>query len=616
MKRINSILLLLFTLEIAHAATNAAVKRAEFDYRRELKNLEDEAEKKIEKAKAYYAKTLEREIKNADRKDNSAEVSRLKAKLEALEENSPVQEVLKEYWLDKEYTSAELVAKAAEAPKLNNENAIKVLLAQVDACSEQHQKLLLSRAVNLGSLEAGAKFIKMAQWDAAASVNTYTERFKAWKTNDEIVDGIPVPVIYAELLANWATRTGALSRAEKEAYFKEAGEILKQHSDVHPIVANEYLWLWDKVNPGKTKEDTAYVELRNKTELALIEKLEETKGKDRTGLLLTLCELYDKQRLYKKTEALYEEAANLGCAQAQYVAGLYYLNGRWERDQKKGKAYLEKALLQGHEHAEREIRERGLYNKEYNGESINLSFNFMLGNEFKHSNYNLRAYDGEYTLNVFENSNNYHIHITEETYARVSNTIRPLVIGKNSRSGGGNSVFVSLHNRNKNQDFSTFIEMAKLPKEALNLTALFEKQKKKTPVIPETISGDGELMTYACNWHFPAEFGPDGTVRRLDGVDADIIIMSQETNSGPVRKLQHADNIKIYAAAKKVMQLPNQQQAMRRGGNYFTLRFEPIDNFGKSKRYRCNLDNDKAIPQEVIDFLVLATEMGKKYGRH
>ena len=518
-----------------------------------------------------------------------------------------------EYWLDKEFSSEELLAQGAEVPKLSNENAIKVLLEQVEGNSEHYQKLLISRAINLGSLEAGVTLIKSAQWDAAVSVNVHTERFRSWKSSEAVVDGFPVPVIYAEIIANWATRTGALSREQKETYFKEAAEILKQHHQVHPIVANEYLWLWDKVNSGKNKQDPDYIALRDKTETELKAGLEDSKGLQRVGYLLTLCELYDNQRQYQKAKTHYEAAAEMGSAHAQYIAGLYYLNGRWERDQEKGKAYLDQAVLQGHEHAENEIRKRKLFNPKYHGESVTLSFSFRQDGDFKHYSYSLHAFNGEYTLNASSNEESHKVIIPENAYAKISNVVRPLVNGKKDKNGRANSAYVSLSNSSKNTDFSTFIDMTQMPPELLNLTGVFERYKKKAPVIPETISGEGEIMTYTCRWTFPAVFGPDGNVTRMVGEDADIIIFSQVTNSGELKKLRHEDNVKIYTAAKKIMALPDHN--LRRSKNYFSLSFVPVDNHSKTQHYRCDLENAKAIPQEVIEFLTLAIEMGKKYGK-
>ncbi|NRA40289.1 MAG: hypothetical protein HRU15_19250, partial [Planctomycetes bacterium] len=131
-----------------------------------------------------------------------------------------------------------------------SENHAQRILEKAHTANHYERRIYLAQAIQLGALKAAMEVINSSQWSACTNLDLFTPPLHGWKDDTtNTIEGTTARVIYAELLANWASRQKRMWSTERDGYMDEAANILKNSVITHPIIMNEYLWLWDRVHP-------------------------------------------------------------------------------------------------------------------------------------------------------------------------------------------------------------------------------------------------------------------------------------------------------------------------------------------------------------------------------
>ncbi|NRA40431.1 MAG: hypothetical protein HRU15_19970, partial [Planctomycetes bacterium] len=477
----------------------------------------------------------------------------------------------------------------------------------------RYQKDIIARAINIGSIEAGLMMIECALWNAAADVNPLKPPLLDWKESADDYAGVPIKVIYAEILANWATRQEWLSRDEQHEYMKEAAFLMKGHAEVHPIVSAEFLWLWKYAEMPGDNKSPAFNKLRDAAIVALKKLVEEKDGAGKIAAILTLCELYEIRKDYAATRPYYEEAIAMGSAKAQHSAGMHLIEGHWKpQDAATGKQLVVAASAQGHKTALHEVRQRGFHDGKLNRTSVHIFTDERASTGNRHVQYNLYATNGSYHMAYVAPGISRKFQLSKDEFVLYHKIVNKILQTNalTKEVAIANTLGLTIMSGN-NPPRNTRIKMSAMPQSMAAVFAKTDELLKMIPKYPVVKDGVGESMTFVCDWSSKGDQPYRGGLRRNEyGIW--ICARRDQSRTYSKKKMSMPDMEKLYAAVKRISLLPSDDAAAMTSPS-FSLSVEWAQEQRHRISFSCSLKDPQAIPVEVLEFFRVADELGAKY---
>ncbi|NRA36684.1 MAG: sel1 repeat family protein [Planctomycetes bacterium] len=385
-------------------------------------------------------------------------------------------------------------------------------------------KVYLPQAISLGSLKAGLRMMENGDWGVASNLLPLESPIQDWKDSEELVDGmVPASIIYAEILANWATRQRWMKQKEKNKHMRDAALIMQEHGHAHPIAMNEYLWLWNKVHPNMKTSDQDYIDYCTETEKSLLAHLAARKMSDRLGAVLSLGEFYIRDRLnasyVQKAQQYFEEAAVLGDAYGQYIFGLNHINGTWDNaDKEQGFEMLRNAALQGYDSASSELYRKGQQEKEYAHEYIDFTLrkkSDAMGESEVYAH--IRASGGTYSLKCRQQGVSQEFPLSREAYVSMSNKVKEILLELEDQDGntdGTYSFSLSCTNSEKNYKKRVRLSLDSLNSNINNIAKLILEFNDKIEAVPTMVFDKREFLSFTCHWSLRGTNSLYGNIHR------------------------------------------------------------------------------------------------------
>lgn len=105
-------------------------------------------------------------------------------------------------------------------------------------------------AVRSGDRDAARYLVLAGLWNTMKETDPRVQAMAIWRDSSDLIDGIPISQIYAEILANWAVRHEAeIGKEKMRAMMLDARSLLDAHPILNPVLFVEYTWLCKDVDP-------------------------------------------------------------------------------------------------------------------------------------------------------------------------------------------------------------------------------------------------------------------------------------------------------------------------------------------------------------------------------
>lgn len=130
------------------------------------------------------------------------------------------------------------------------------------------------RLATAGDPRGALDLVELGLWDEMAKLRPFDAPIVEWRDcADEIVPGVQVRQIWAEVAANWVVRTSG-SAAERHETMLLARERLEQAGTTHPVLLDELAWLYEEVEP-KDEEHARQIRVHVRDQLTTSPPLED-----------------------------------------------------------------------------------------------------------------------------------------------------------------------------------------------------------------------------------------------------------------------------------------------------------------------------------------------------